>query len=266
MGKKSAAKKSKKSEDLDPRAKILVSLQEDRDHLEEVGSRVVVSRLFQVATDRIALAAADEGVLGTFGFGAAWRTELEHEVATLKAKSHGQTEGTPQPVETGRSLAKLVASANKWLKTYGTVAKNSGPVVRDDAPKVTHHDHSPKLLAAELEKLASFIESHAEATQGHGGGQKFADQGKAIGELLSKARAEHTVERAAVPVAAQSIHFYAGVVENELVRLSRAAHSELPGTRAAKYSLDELHPHSHTHSDDNPGKPPAPPSKTGNPG
>lgn len=242
MGKKT--KKSSRKPAAEPRAEVLVSLQEDEDHLAEVGGRVVVARLTQIAQDRLALAEVDEARLARFGFDAEWRRELAVELAKLADKHN-------EPVsialaESGQTIEQSVARANAWLKRYTTVVKNSGPAVRKAAFKVTLHDRVPTKLASELEKLAGFVGEHAAETRRYGGGKEFGEEGSEIAQLLRKARATHGVERAGVSVSAREVHVLAGVVEGELVRLSRAAHDELGAERGGWYSLEELHPH-HRH-------------------
>ncbi len=249
------AKKSKKKPETSAREEILVSLQEEPKHLEELGSRISTARLTQLAEEHLALAREDGEALGKYGFDSHWFTAIEHALADLRE----QAKGGDHHVPTSPDLEAAVASAEKWISTCLTVAKNSGPRVRKEAPRVSHHDHSPRVLANQVEKLAAFVADHAKETLRHGGGKAFADAGEQLAQALRKIRSEHTVERAAVPAVVQDLHLAAGLVYAELIRLSRAAHDALAPARAKAYAMSSLrmgrHAHGHGHGHAAPSAP-----------
>jgi hypothetical protein len=219
-----------------PRDSILVSLTEDPDYLEEVGSRVVAARLVTAARDRLTYAEEDEKVLAKFGFDAEWRSELTTEVDKLESLAADRVGAGTGAAETATDLAATLEKAEEWLKTYGAVVKNSGPTVRAKAPRVPQHlEQSPVLVAPEITVLATFIRKNAVQTARHGGGITFADEGKRIVASLTTRRASHKKARKGVPTAARTLHSTAGVVYLELVRLTRIAHAKLSGGRAKDY-------------------------------
>lgn len=254
MAKKSKSKKPAP----DSREDILVSLQEEPKHLEELGSRVVAARLTQVADEHVALAKEDVSTLAPFGFDVKWQAGMAHAIAALKSASTDPDHVLP----TSPELEAAIAAGDKWISTYLTVIKNSGPAVRKAAPKVSHNDHSPRVLANQLDKLSNIMSKLAKQTARHGGGQAFADLGQSLSQTLAKARAEHSIERGAVPVVVQDTHAAAGLVYAELVRLSRAAHNQLAPARAKLYGVTSLRAARHHHAEPETPAAPAPPKKS----
>jgi hypothetical protein len=239
MAKKKTA--SKKNGAADARTEVLVSLQESAKYLEQAGARVVADRLPQVAAERIALAAEDEAELSPLGFDASWRHEMLHELDAVRSKKVAYPDGHAAPAPGSDDLETTVEQANRWIARYHAVVKNSGPAVRKAAPKLAHNDHSIKVLASELERLASFVSKVAKATERHGGGNALAAEGDDLAQALTKARADHATARGAISEGAREVHAAVGAVYLELVRLSRAAHVALSKERAKVYALDELH-------------------------
>jgi hypothetical protein len=225
----------------------LVAFDEPEDHLAEIGSRVVAGRLADAAHKVLALAAEDEDALAPFGFGAPWRKALEPKIAAVDEAKGGRTAAQSEARPSGRAVADELAKAFKWISRYGVVTKNAPTAVRDAAPHATAHDHSPKIVATEIESLAKFVSGHAKETEHFGGGAAFAKQGQAIAEELSGKRAAHHSDLARVSPAVRALHVAEGGLYLELVRLSRAAHDTLASERGKLYSLETIHPARHSH-------------------
>lgn len=242
-----AAKKTKKpakAKSNKPKAKalpLIASASEDEKHLQEVGSRVVTTRLLEAATKRLDQAAEDEAILGPFSFDARWRKALQPELDSLRASvaTKGVDEGAAHP--SAEKVSASMTQADTLFKRYGVILSVAPHALIQDAPHV-RNPHSPKEVGLALETVAKYVERKGKALASFGGTRDFVTQLRYTAKTVQAARTEHAKARAKLSPEVRDVWQTAGIIYLELARLSKAAHGLLPAERAAKYALDELHP------------------------
>jgi hypothetical protein len=214
------------------------------EELAHAGASFNAAKLADGARTRLAFAREDAGPLAEWGFDAAWRDALEHQVLALaqEQSSRALSQSAARPV--AEASGQAAAALHAWVKQYGTAVELSLRQVQSTAPHAAHGWQKSTHLGDAAQPLVTFADNTA-GLKAPGGHKAFAAKGQAAIDAYLGKRTAHLTAVKGLPQDVQALHQAEGIVALELQRLAKAAKSALGAERAKLYATAELRSGSH---------------------